>query len=84
MMGRITFYLQISPLPPSPNTEQITDQSRMSVARGVPGGMLGCSLRFVVPGGPMVTGQSPVLDQCRGGDAVLCGAWLWADPWAAE
>ena len=71
-MGRITFCLQISPLPPSPNTEQISDQSRTAVAGWVPGGMLG----FVVPGGSMVTGQSPVLDQCHGVAANLCGAWL--------
>lgn len=79
MMGRITLDLPISPLPPSPNTEQITDQSRMAVAGWVPGGILG----FVVPGGSTVTGQSPVLDQCHGGAAILCGAWLWADSWAA-
>ena len=59
MMGRITFYLQISPLSPSPNIEQITDQPMMSVAGWVPGGMLGCSLGFVVSGGSVATGQSP-------------------------
>ena len=52
----------------------------MAVAGGIPGGMLG----FVVPGGSMVTEQSPLLDPCHGGAAVLCGAWLRADPWEAE
>ena len=53
MMGRVTFYLQISPLSPSPNTEQITDQSRMAAAGWVPCRILG----FVVSGGSMLTGR---------------------------